>query len=103
MLLCRESKELLLTDITISRNENEKCFIEPSVNSLRVSIRIKQADEIEEILTRSFARFLMQRAEQFIILRRKAIEVCLFVSVLAFVFVVVVVLWCYWCGLAVCV
>jgi hypothetical protein len=31
----------------VSRNENEKVLIEPSVNSVRVSIRIKQADEIE--------------------------------------------------------
>jgi len=39
-----------------------------------VSICIKQADEIEEILTHKFTRFLMQRAEQFVILRRKPHE-----------------------------
>ena len=48
-------------------------LIEPSVNSVRMSVCIKQADEIEEILTRKFTRFLMQRAEQFVILRRKAV------------------------------
>ncbi len=60
--------------MTISRNENEKVLIEPSVNSLRVSIKIKQADEIERILAHKFTRFLMQRAENFVILRRKPVQ-----------------------------
>ena len=34
---------------------------------------IKQADELEEILVDKFSRILMQRAEQFSILRRKPI------------------------------
>jgi len=68
------SKELLLTPILITRTEREAVFIEPSVNSTRVSIRIKQADETEKILVKKFASFLQQRAEQFIILRRKAVE-----------------------------
>jgi actin related protein 2/3 complex, subunit 4 len=61
--------------VTITRSENEVCLIEPSINSVRVSIKIKQADEIEEILCHKFTRFLMQRAEQFIIMRRKALDV----------------------------
>jgi len=40
------------------------------------SICIKQSDEIEKILCHKFTRFLMQRAENFVILRRKAITVC---------------------------
>jgi len=71
----RGSKEVLLNPLTISRNENERVFIEPSVNSIRVSIKIKQADEIERILCHKFTRFLMQRAESFIVLRRKPIKV----------------------------
>lgn len=71
----RGNKELLLQPLVISRTENEKCLIEPSINSVRVSIKIKQADEIEIILCRKFTSFLMQRAEQFIIMRRKAVEV----------------------------
>ena len=71
----RGSKELLLNPITISRTEQEKCLIEGSVNSVRVSFAIKQADEIERILTHKFTRFLMQRSEQFIIMRRKPVEV----------------------------
>jgi actin related protein 2/3 complex subunit 4 len=68
------SPELLLNPLTISRNENERVLIEPSVNSVRVSIRIKQADEIEHILVHKFTRFLTQRAESFFILRRKPVK-----------------------------
>eukprot|EP00741_Cyanophora_paradoxa_P015805 tig00020904_g15258.t1 len=67
------SPELHLPPISIARNENEKTLIEPSINSVRMSVKVKQADEIEQILTRNFMRFLMQRAEDFSILRRKAL------------------------------
>jgi actin related protein 2/3 complex subunit 4 len=43
---------------------------------VRVSIRIKQSDEIEHILVHKFTRFLTQRAEAFFILRRKPVPVC---------------------------
>jgi actin related protein 2/3 complex subunit 4 len=69
------SKELLLNPIVICRNESEKVMIESSVNSVRVSILIKQADDIEKILAKKFTSFLMQRAEHFIIMRRKAMDV----------------------------
>lgn len=68
------SPEVLLNPLVISRNENERVFIEPSVNSVRISIKIKQADEIENILVHKFTRFLTQRAEAFFILRRKPIK-----------------------------
>ncbi|CAK7212732.1 Arp complex subunit [Sporothrix bragantina] len=70
----RSSPEVLLTPLVVSRNENERVLIEASVNSVRVSIKIKQADEIEHILVHKFTRFLTQRAESFFILRRKAVE-----------------------------
>ncbi|CAM9112076.1 unnamed protein product, partial [Ectocarpus fasciculatus] len=70
----RSSKELLLNPVTICRNEQEKCLIETSVNSVRVSIAVKQADEIETILCHKFTSFLMQRAEQFVVMRRKPAE-----------------------------
>ena len=66
----------MLNPVVISRNDKEKVLIETSVNSLRVSIAIKQADEIERILAHKYTRFLMQRAESFVILRRKPIDVC---------------------------
>jgi len=40
---------------------------------VRISIRVKQADETEAILMHKFSRFLSQRAESFFILRRKPI------------------------------
>lgn len=49
-------------------------LIEPSVNSVRVSIRVKKADETEDILVHKFSRFLSQRAESFFILRRKPVQ-----------------------------
>ncbi|GFQ97825.1 hypothetical protein TNCT_166481 [Trichonephila clavata] len=70
----RSGKELLLTPVVISRNEKEKVLIEGSINSLRISIAIKQADEIEKILCHKFMRFMMMRAENFIVLRRKPVE-----------------------------
>lgn len=70
------SPELILNPLTVSRNQEERVLVEPSVNSVRVSIRIKQADEIEHILVHKFTRFLTQRAEAFFILRRKPVPVC---------------------------
>ena len=72
----KTSPEVLLNPLTISRNENERVLIEPSINSVRISIKIKQADEIEHILVHKFTRFLTQRAEAFFVLRRKPVKVC---------------------------
>ena len=69
----RGDPEVLLTPVVISRNANEKVLIEPSINSVRVSVAIKQADEIEKILCKKFMRFLMMRAESFFVLRRKPV------------------------------
>ena len=66
---------MLLNPLIISRNENERVLIEPSINSIRLSIKIKQADEIERILCHKFTRFMMQRAENFVVLRRKPVKV----------------------------
>ncbi|KAJ2384227.1 Arp complex subunit, partial [Coemansia sp. RSA 2559] len=44
------TKEVLLKPLVVSRNENEQVLIESSINSVRVSIKIKQADDIERIL-----------------------------------------------------
>lgn len=67
----RSSKELLLNPVIISRNEKERVLIETSINSVRISIAIKQADDIERILAHKFTRFMMMRADNFVILRRK--------------------------------
>ncbi|KAJ2716877.1 Arp complex subunit [Coemansia spiralis] len=68
------TREVLLNPVVVSRNENEQVLIESSINSVRVSIRIKQADDIERILAHKFTRFLMMRAESFIILRRVPVK-----------------------------
>jgi actin related protein 2/3 complex subunit 4 len=70
----RMNKELLLQPVVIARNESEKCLIEPSINSVRISILIKQSDEMERVLVDRFSRFLAQRAEDFVILRRAAVK-----------------------------
>ncbi|KIO24557.1 hypothetical protein M407DRAFT_244408 [Tulasnella calospora MUT 4182] len=68
------SREVLLNPLIISRSANERVLIETSINSVRMSIKIKQADEIEQILCHKFTRFMMVRAESFVILRRKPIS-----------------------------
>ncbi|KAG2182556.1 hypothetical protein INT43_007487 [Umbelopsis isabellina] len=68
------SKEVIMNPLTISRNENEQVLIETSVNSVRISIKIKQADDIETILCHKFSRFMMMRADNFVILRRKPMD-----------------------------
>merc|ERR1711934_934459 len=62
----RESQELLLNPVIVSRNEKERVLVEPSINSIRVSIAIKQADDIEKLLCHKFMGFM--------ILGRKPIE-----------------------------
>ena len=54
----RNSKELILQPIMLTRSERESALIEPSINSVRVSVRIKQADDLERLLVGKFARFL---------------------------------------------
>ena len=61
--------------MVISRNENERVLIETSVNSIRISIAIKKSDELEKILSHKFMRFMMMRADNFVILRRKPVKV----------------------------
>src|SRR3990167_3423200 len=74
----RTFPELLMNRLVVSRNKGERVLIESSINSIRISLKIKQSDDIENILCKKFARFLTQRAESFFIMRRKAIEVIFF-------------------------
>jgi len=64
-------KELLLNPVEIVRNPTEKTKIEGSINSIRISVCIKKNDELDTILAKRFLRFLSQRAENFVVLRRK--------------------------------
>lgn len=60
--------------ILVRRSEKETVLLERSSNSVRLSIGMKQADELEGYLCEKFSKFMMRRAEKFFILRRKAIE-----------------------------
>ena len=57
--------------LTICKSDQEKCYIESSINSVRVSITIKKNQEIEILLTHMLERFLALRADKFQILRKK--------------------------------
>ncbi|CAN6302789.1 unnamed protein product, partial [Urochloa humidicola] len=70
----KTSPELLLNPVLICCNEAEKCLIETSINSIRISMKVKQADELENILAKKFLRFLSMRAEAFQVLRRKPVQ-----------------------------
>ncbi len=65
-------------------------LIEGSINSLRISVAIKKSDEVEVILAKRFMRFLTQRSESFVILRRKPVPVCILVIyVFVYLFIVI--------------
>mmetsp|Transcript_21616 Transcript_21616/g.60089 ORF Transcript_21616/g.60089 Transcript_21616/m.60089 type:complete len:171 (-) Transcript_21616:58-570(-) len=70
----QEHPELLLEPLLICRNAAERCLVEGSVNSVRVSLKVKQVDALDEIIAANFLRFLMQRADSFGILRKAPIE-----------------------------
>jgi len=70
----KTSRELVLNPIVVSRNAKERVLIESSINSVRISVSIKQAEELETILCKKFVGFLSQRAESFIVLRRKPVK-----------------------------
>ena len=70
----KSSREVIGHPIMIARSEIEAVFIETSINSVRISVKVKQLDDVDTLLVKMFMRFLCQRADQFRILRRKPIE-----------------------------
>lgn len=66
-------KAVIAVPITITRSETESCYIETSVNSVRISLKVKQLDNVDRLIAKMFMRFLCQRADQFRVLRRKPI------------------------------
>jgi actin related protein 2/3 complex subunit 4 len=67
------SPEVIARPITITRTETEYVYIETSINSVRISVKVKQLDNVDILLARMFMRFLAQRADNFRILRRKPV------------------------------
>ena len=53
---------------------SEVVLVESSTNSFRLSVKLKHSDELDAILTKQLSRFMHQRAEQFSIVRKKAIN-----------------------------
>ena len=49
-------------------------LIELSINSVRISISVNQSGAIEKILCGKFTKIIRQRAEDFVILRRKPLS-----------------------------
>ena len=70
----QDNPSLMLDPIYISKNEQEQCFIEASVNSVRVSIAIAKNDELSTLLTKKLGDFMTLRADKFEILRKKPIS-----------------------------
>eukprot|EP00759_Apiculatamorpha_spiralis_P010557 PhF_6_TR17306/c0_g1_i1/m.26529/K05755/ARPC4; actin related protein 2/3 complex, subunit 4 len=68
------SPELILNPITICRDDQERVYIEPSINSVRVSIRFRKSDSMEEYVAQRYTAFVTERAEQFFVLRRKPLD-----------------------------
>lgn len=65
---------MLLQPLVVARDADQQVLIEPSVNSVRVSLKIKQSDTLESIIVDKFSRFLSMRADEFIILRRAPVK-----------------------------
>ena len=67
----RANRELQLTPVVVARTERERVLVEASVNSVRISLGIKQADDLERVLCKKFTGYMAKRADKFQILRRK--------------------------------
>lgn len=67
----KENDELVNKPIVITRSDEEKVEIEPSINSVRVNIAIKKHAEIESLIVGIYTKFLMFRADKYNILRKK--------------------------------
>lgn len=61
-------------DLVIANNEYEKTLIQASINSVRISVKVRQMDKTDTFLVGLFMKFLCQRAESLKVIRRKPIE-----------------------------
>ena len=67
----KENLEVVLKPILICKNEEEKIEIEPSINSVLISIVIKKHADLEELLMGIYSNYLMNRADKMEIFRKK--------------------------------
>eukprot|EP00672_Neobodo_designis_P025381 CAMPEP_0174834244 /NCGR_PEP_ID=MMETSP1114-20130205/4713_1 /TAXON_ID=312471 /ORGANISM="Neobodo designis, Strain CCAP 1951/1" /LENGTH=169 /DNA_ID=CAMNT_0016068149 /DNA_START=35 /DNA_END=544 /DNA_ORIENTATION=- len=70
----KTTPELLGNPILICRDDCERTLIEPSVNSVRVSMCFRMGDATAHIIGEKYVGFLEKRAGAFHILRRKPVE-----------------------------
>ena len=70
----QDNPSLINEPVLISRGDQYATLIESSINSVRVSIKIKKGYGIEHLLTRMLERFMALRADKFEIFRKKPIE-----------------------------
>ncbi len=68
----KENPEVVIKPIVICKNEEEKIEIEPSINSVLISLVIKKHAELEELLMGIYSNYLMNRADKMEIFRKKA-------------------------------
>jgi actin related protein 2/3 complex subunit 4 len=68
------SPEVIARPITITRTETEYVYIETSISSVRISVKVMELDNIDVLLAKMFMRFFVQRADSFRILRRKPVS-----------------------------
>jgi hypothetical protein len=45
-----------MNPVVVSRNESECVLIEGSINSVRISVKVKKADDLEDFLAKKFMR-----------------------------------------------
>ena len=55
----QDNPNLLLKPLMIAKSDQEKCLIEASVNSVRISLATKKNQEIEELLTHMLERYYL--------------------------------------------
>ena len=50
-----------MNPIVVSRNESECVLVEGSINSVRISVKVKKADDLEDFLAKKFMRLVISR------------------------------------------
>lgn len=67
--------ELLLRPRRITlKGAQEQCFIEPSINSTRISFVFRRGDDLDGLLATSMYKFLGMKADHHLLLRRSPVD-----------------------------
>eukprot|EP00916_Digyalum_oweni_P019608 GHVL01032680.1.p1 GENE.GHVL01032680.1~~GHVL01032680.1.p1 ORF type:complete len:201 (+),score=32.14 GHVL01032680.1:33-635(+) len=71
----KNNPECILEAIHICKSAHERCLIEASVNSVRVSFKFPPVNDMEQILLRMYSKSMMKQADKLQILRRCCVNV----------------------------